>query len=122
MLRFRSSQVFFFLSIFFLFQGRIKDALAKNEYGVNGISIDNVAIATEGFPGASKATSVVDKYRVTTFAPRDVKKENPEDEAEQWFDIEGLAAKINGETKTNMTSIFGDTWSKTFVKGMEESI
>ena len=100
--------------------GRAKDVMTKLGLGVNSISIDNVAIATEGVPGAAKAASVVDKYSVKVFAPRS-KTENPDKEEEQWFKVEELAAEINGETITNVTGIYGNTWSDVFANGMVES-
>jgi len=92
--------------------GRAKDALSRNGYVVNTISIDNPSIAVEGVHGKSPPTTVIGRRGYERFAMR------PEVESD--FDIEKYARTLNGPVDA-FSGIFGETWSQQFTTGMNEA-
>eukprot|EP00536_Pseudo-nitzschia_multiseries_P010764 jgi/Psemu1/204058/e_gw1.338.42.1 len=92
--------------------GRAKDALSKNGYVVNTISIDNPSIAIEGVHGKSPPTTVIGRRGYQSFAMR------PEIESD--FDIKKYARILNGKVDA-FSGIFGETWSQQFTTGIDEA-
>jgi hypothetical protein len=100
--------------------GRANDILQKNGYVINGINVDQAAIALDGVPGHSTPPIVVSSARVTSFADRPDGSDWKDTKDEMYFDIEGYTRTLNAETD-GFSGIFGDRWSDVLLKGIEDA-
>lgn len=91
--------------------GRMCDALAKNGFQAQPISIQEATVATVGVPGENKGPLVVSATGLNKFAPR------PEGEV---FDIKPYATLLTNETDIH-SSIFGETYMETLVSAITTS-
>ena len=91
--------------------GRAKDVLALKGHKVDAISINIGTVTLVGTIGKSSAVSVVNSGGVKVFGGRPGH--------ERYFKLEEYAKKVNSETGS-FSSVFGETWSDQFLKGIDE--
>jgi len=91
--------------------GRMCDALVSGGFNPQPITIENSAVATEGFPGAGVTPLIVSPSANSVFGTK------PQKEA---FDVRPFVDELNEATEVQ-SSLFGETWSKTLQQGLSDN-